>query len=198
MRLLVRLRKPSAALAGLREPGSAVSARTGDAPLGGFTADGGNDPQRSPRRPAAESGSRCRLAFALLCPLWKRTLSPCLSWCSTSASASALLSSAPSVLRLPRPRCRCNSRASSGANTSGSRLLALLQTPGTRLVSLLGPGGAGKTRLSLAAAAQVAPAFANRVWFVPLADIPDASPDSLRASERPAPAARRARRPARP
>ncbi len=51
----------------------------------------------------------------------------------------------------------------------------LLLAEETRLVTLLGPGGAGKTRLSIETASRVAKAFDGRVWFVGLADIPDAS-----------------------
>ncbi|MER7004685.1 diguanylate cyclase [Dactylosporangium sp. NPDC000555] len=43
-----------------------------------------------------------------------------------------------------------------------------------RLVTLVGPGGIGKTRLSLAAAALVADEFADGAVFVPLADTTDA------------------------
>lgn len=43
----------------------------------------------------------------------------------------------------------------------------------SRLVSLLGPGGAGKTRLALAAAAAVAREFPDGVWLVELASIGD-------------------------
>jgi predicted ATPase/class 3 adenylate cyclase len=42
-----------------------------------------------------------------------------------------------------------------------------------RLVALTGPGGSGKTRLALEAAASLVPAFADGVWFVPLATISD-------------------------
>jgi predicted ATPase/class 3 adenylate cyclase len=43
----------------------------------------------------------------------------------------------------------------------------------SRLVTLTGPGGTGKTRLSLAAAAALLPDFADGVFFVPLASITD-------------------------
>lgn len=46
----------------------------------------------------------------------------------------------------------------------------LLDSP-TRLVTLLGPGGIGKTRLALHAAWQLIDAFANGVWFVDLSSI---------------------------
>src|ERR1700742_1597472 len=45
----------------------------------------------------------------------------------------------------------------------------------TRLVTLTGPGGAGKTRLALEAAAVKAPEMPDGAWFVPLAPVRDAT-----------------------
>jgi predicted ATPase len=43
----------------------------------------------------------------------------------------------------------------------------------TRLLTLTGSGGAGKTRLALRAAAEMARGFPDGVWFVPLGSIQD-------------------------
>lgn len=49
------------------------------------------------------------------------------------------------------------------------------QLTATRLVSLVGPGGVGKTRLALRAAGDLARGFADGAWVVELAEIRDAS-----------------------
>lgn len=59
----------------------------------------------------------------------------------------------------------------------------------SRLVTLVGPGGSGKTRLALAAARDVAIEFRDGAWFVPLAGltdparIPDAVAEALALSD---------------
>ena len=52
-------------------------------------------------------------------------------------------------------------------------LHALLADDGTRLVTLTGPGGTGKTRLALHAAAEAVELFRNGVWFVALEAVQD-------------------------
>lgn len=60
-----------------------------------------------------------------------------------------------------------------GRDEQVAELTRLLTTPTTRLVTLTGLGGVGKTRLSLAAAAAVADSFRDGVAWVPLAALSD-------------------------
>jgi non-specific serine/threonine protein kinase len=55
------------------------------------------------------------------------------------------------------------------------QLCDLLLDSGTRLVTLSGPGGTGKTRLALEVASRLVPSFSGAVWFVSLADLSDAA-----------------------
>ena len=56
-----------------------------------------------------------------------------------------------------------------------AELTALLQSSQTRLVTLSGPGGTGKTRLALQVAERLTQPLGGAVWFAPLADIADSS-----------------------
>jgi predicted ATPase/DNA-binding SARP family transcriptional activator len=58
-----------------------------------------------------------------------------------------------------------------GRETELSELGALLENPACRLITIVGPGGIGKTRLALAAAAEQADVFRHGAAFVPLAAI---------------------------
>ena len=61
-----------------------------------------------------------------------------------------------------------------GRNREVSDLVRLVQVEAARLVTLTGPGGVGKTRLALEAAAQLADAFPDGAWFVDLSTLRDA------------------------
>src|SRR5262249_30214931 len=56
-----------------------------------------------------------------------------------------------------------------GRQREVAELNRLLRDPECRLLTLVGPGGIGKTRLALETAAQVQAGFADGVYFVPLA-----------------------------
>jgi predicted ATPase/class 3 adenylate cyclase len=84
-------------------------------------------------------------------------------------------------VRLPR-------QLTSFVGREGELRRILQALSGTRLLTLLGPGGTGKTRLSLQAAAEAAPGFPDGVFFVPLGSISDpvlVAPTVLSALELP-------------
>ena len=63
-----------------------------------------------------------------------------------------------------------------GRDDDVARLLTFIGSPSTpRVITLTGPGGIGKTRLAVCAAAAARPSFKGGVWFVPLGAVVDAA-----------------------
>jgi hypothetical protein len=62
-----------------------------------------------------------------------------------------------------------------GREREVDEIAAMLQRPEVRLVTLTGPGGSGKTRLALQAAAAAADDYDHGVWWVPLASLADST-----------------------
>lgn len=58
-------------------------------------------------------------------------------------------------------------------------LRGLLAHPANRLLTILGPGGAGKTRLAVEVARSCEPLFLNGVWFLSLSPDPQAGAEQL-------------------
>jgi predicted ATPase/DNA-binding SARP family transcriptional activator len=69
-----------------------------------------------------------------------------------------------------------------GRDKERALLQKLLTAEEARLVTLMGPGGSGKSRLGLEVARELVEAWQGAIWFVPLADVtePKRLPDALR------------------
>src|SRR4051794_32727488 len=85
---------------------------------------------------------------------------------STPAAAPPPEESEPAALTLPAPLTELVGRAG-----EVEEVAAALRDPSVRLVTLLGPGGIGKTRLAIEVARRLEPEFPDGVLFVPLASI---------------------------
>ncbi|HYO50950.1 MAG TPA: helix-turn-helix domain-containing protein, partial [Chloroflexia bacterium] len=97
---------------------------------------------------------------------------------SHAPAGNTLLPVQDRVLSRPAPRQRPNNLPAQRTTFIGRReeveaVVSFLQRPGTRLLTLNGPPGIGKTRLSLQASAEMLDDFANGVFFVPLAPVSD-------------------------
>jgi predicted ATPase/DNA-binding SARP family transcriptional activator len=91
----------------------------------------------------------------------------------------AILRHDPALLAPPATRRRTNLPVLPTPFLGRGRELAdvveLLRRDETRLLTLTGPGGTGKTRLALASGAGLSAQFADGVWWVPLASVTDVS-----------------------
>ena len=68
-----------------------------------------------------------------------------------------------------------------GRESELATLREMVSAPGSRLITMTGPGGSGKTRLALQVAAESQDAFPDGVWWVPLATVsdPDLVPQAI-------------------
>ena len=95
----------------------------------------------------------------------------------TSGDVARRSAHAADPARVVAPRARGNLPAQLTSFIGREAELELVATLLTqsRLVTLVGPGGAGKTRLAQECGADVADGLADGVWFVPLASVADGS-----------------------
>ena len=77
----------------------------------------------------------------------------------------------PALKSLHRTNLPVPATAFMGRESELAEVLSLLFREDTRLLTLTGPGGTGKTRLALQAAAEAADSFPDGIWWVPLAPL---------------------------
>lgn len=96
-----------------------------------------------------------------------------------AAETTALYTRLKAALTTPRHNLPAAVTGFVGRTDELTALRRLLIAPDTRLLTILGPGGVGKTRLALEVAAACEPLFLNGVWFTSLAAIRHSDADGL-------------------
>jgi predicted ATPase/DNA-binding XRE family transcriptional regulator len=130
------------------------------------------------RRPSREMAAR--LADILRLPIQERDLfvrlarAPLAQPLTTGLPEAALGPAHPGTPAGPRGQIQLPPDALIGRHADLERLRQALLVDGRRLVTVLGPGGIGKTRLALQAAADLASHYDDGAAFVALAPLTDA------------------------
>ncbi len=96
-----------------------------------------------------------------------------------SAETTALYERIRAALRGPRHNLPAALTGFVGRVEEMEALRRRLAMPACRLLTVVGPGGSGKTRLVLEVATALAPAFLNGVWFVSLAAVSPDEPEAV-------------------
>lgn len=92
----------------------------------------------------------------------------------TSRETAALYERIRNALHTPRHNLPAPVTGFVGREDEMTKIRHLLASPEARLITILGPGGVGKTRLALETAAACQMMFLDGVWFIPLGS--DSSP----------------------
>lgn len=87
------------------------------------------------------------------------------------AETTAIYQRIEAARQRPRPNLPPQPTPLIGRAAELGQLFAWFNDPARRLITLAGPGGSGKTRLALAAAASLGHASLDGVYFVPLAEV---------------------------
>ena len=124
------------------------------------------------QRPSKQMAERLATVLAISPTEYKAFVAFARGLVATPPAAQLRRTEAGSPHHLPSPPT-----ALVGRNQELGQIRQLLSDPGCRLVTLVGPGGIGKTRLAVEAAQQQSNAFAHGAYFLPLAIIN--SPDQF-------------------
>src|SRR5207249_3144849 len=90
------------------------------------------------------------------------------------SSAATVAPAGPQVVLSAAPRLPAQFTRFFGREEEIASLATMLRAPETRLVTMTGAGGSGKTRLAVAVAGRLQAEFDGAVWFVPLAEVAEA------------------------
>jgi len=179
MRLLAATGQMPAAKRRFREWQRIAQEQLGETPSPGATAllerlgDLANTPSAASPRPVAAPVSPPPPTSVPLSPLPTPTATP---FPSPPSPVAAPVPSVTPASSLPLQLTRFFGRES-----EIRQVCEWLRSGQTRLLTLTGPGGTGKTRLALEVACRLAEEWEQAVWFVPLADLTEAArvPDML-------------------